>query len=129
MVLKNLPEISGKHLTGQIGAPNDFTKNKESGSFPTSFDLRVPQDASGEVVDETDLAGALDDLGVGAFGEKSHQGAKKSFVAAGCLATGADIPSDAFMPIKALNQFSTDWTIKARIIKKAEMRSWNNARG
>jgi len=33
------------------------------------------------------------------------------------------------MPIKALNQFSTDWIIKARLIKKPEMRTWKNARG
>lgn len=33
------------------------------------------------------------------------------------------------MPIKALNQFSTDWVIKARLVKKSEMRTWKNARG
>ena len=33
------------------------------------------------------------------------------------------------MPIKALNQFNADWCIKARIVKKAEMRSYRNAKG
>lgn len=33
------------------------------------------------------------------------------------------------MPIKALNQFSTDWVIKARVVKKGEVRTWKNARG
>ena len=33
------------------------------------------------------------------------------------------------MPIKALNQFCSDWCIKARITKKNDMRNWKNARG
>ena len=32
------------------------------------------------------------------------------------------------MPIKALNQFTTDWMIKARVVKKAPIRSWKNAK-
>lgn len=34
-----------------------------------------------------------------------------------------------YMPIKALNQFSNDWVIKARIVKKADIRAWKNAKG
>ena len=37
-------------------------------------------------------------------------------------------PADAYMPIKALNQFTTDWMIKARVVKKAPIRSWKNAK-
>ena len=33
------------------------------------------------------------------------------------------------MPIKALNQFSQDWVIKARVVKKGDMRTWRNSRG
>ena len=33
------------------------------------------------------------------------------------------------MPIKALNQFSVDWVIKARVVKKSEIKNWKNARG
>lgn len=33
------------------------------------------------------------------------------------------------MPIKALNQFSQDWVIKARVVKKGDMRNWRNSRG
>lgn len=36
---------------------------------------------------------------------------------------------DGYMPIKALNQFSHDWRIKARVTKKGDIRTWNNARG
>ena len=33
------------------------------------------------------------------------------------------------MPIKVLNQFCVDWVIKARVVKKGNVRSWKNARG
>lgn len=41
-----------------------------------------------------------------------------------------DLPkADTFTPIRALNTFSTDWTLKARVTKKWEMKEWNNSRG
>lgn len=36
---------------------------------------------------------------------------------------------DQYMPVKALSNFSTDWRIKARIVKKHEMRHWKNDKG
>lgn len=33
------------------------------------------------------------------------------------------------MPIKALNQFNRDWCIKARVLKKADLRTFRNAKG
>jgi len=33
------------------------------------------------------------------------------------------------MPVKALNQFSSDWRIKVRVTKKYDIKKWNNARG
>jgi replication factor A1 len=33
------------------------------------------------------------------------------------------------MPIKALNQFSTDWKFKARVVKKPPLREYKNDRG
>lgn len=33
---------------------------------------------------------------------------------------------ECYMPIRALNSFSNDWKIKARITKRGELRSWNN---
>ena len=33
------------------------------------------------------------------------------------------------MPMKALNQFSCDWVIKARVVKKGSLRNWRNERG
>ncbi|CAM9133630.1 unnamed protein product [Ectocarpus fasciculatus] len=34
-----------------------------------------------------------------------------------------------YMPISAINPYQNRWTIKARITKKDDMRTWNNARG
>ena len=33
------------------------------------------------------------------------------------------------MPIKSLNVYSNDWCIKARVVKKADLRQYKNARG
>jgi len=35
------------------------------------------------------------------------------------------MPNDNFMPIKALNTFTRDWVIKARVSSKGEMRQTN----
>ena len=49
------------------------------------------------------------------------------------VARGAEsvpnVPEDAYMPIKALNQFTSDFTIKARIVKKGALRTYKNQRG
>lgn len=66
MVLKTNPEVSGLHLTGEIGAPVDYTKNKERGEFPEHYDLRIPRaNSSSNDVNEADIAGALDDMNIG----------------------------------------------------------------
>jgi len=36
---------------------------------------------------------------------------------------------DMYTPIRVLNQFSTDWKIRARVTKKDEPRQWRNAKG
>lgn len=33
---------------------------------------------------------------------------------------------DMYTPIRVLNQFSTDWKIRARVTKKDEPRQWKN---
>lgn len=38
-------------------------------------------------------------------------------------------PARDYIPIKALNQFTNDWVIKARVVKKAPIREWTNAKG
>ncbi len=72
MVLKTPPECYGKHLTREIGAPQDYTKNKESGNFPNSYDLRIPArtDNDSNCLDENDLAVALDDMALNCHKEE-----------------------------------------------------------
>lgn len=36
---------------------------------------------------------------------------------------------DMYTPIRVLNQFSTDWRIRARVTKKEEPRQWRNKNG
>ena len=36
---------------------------------------------------------------------------------------------DSFMPVKCLNQFSSDWRIKVRVTKKHDIKTWKNANG
>jgi replication factor A1 len=36
---------------------------------------------------------------------------------------------EIYTPIRVLNQFSTDWRIKARVTKKEEPRQWRNNKG
>ena len=39
-------------------------------------------------------------------------------------------PSNApIFPIKSLNPYQNKWTIKARVLKKGEIKTWNNAKG
>ena len=38
-------------------------------------------------------------------------------------------PSDQYTPIRVLNNFSTDWKIKARVVKKYDKKEWSNPRG
>ena len=34
-----------------------------------------------------------------------------------------------FMPVSCLNTFTQDWVIKVKVVKKYELKHWNNARG
>ena len=36
---------------------------------------------------------------------------------------------DMYTPIRVLNQFSTDWKIRARVTKRDEPKQWRNNRG
>lgn len=42
MILRSEPKVFGQHLTAEIGAPQDYCKNKESVNFPDSYDHGVP---------------------------------------------------------------------------------------
>ena len=115
----------------------------------------MPSSASGNDFDEADIAGALDgiDLDSGEERKSSNKvgyraserrtggagGASRIYESTDKLVSANShsykapsyppVELDNFMPIKALNQFSTDWVIKARIVKKGDIRNWKNTRG
>ena len=62
MVLKNVPEIFGKHLNREIGSPQDYSKNLEAGEFANSYDLNIPRAETGDDLNDDDLAGALGEM-------------------------------------------------------------------
>ena len=138
MILKNPPQVfyTGGVLTEAIGAPEDFVKNKDSGNFP-DINLRIPA-----VNDTTDITGKFEkNLRVSNrksdhFEERkgmNHEASRGQYQATSKLEQVQNSSSvdsgDTYMPIKALNQFNTDWCIKARILKKYDMRSYRNAKG
>lgn len=71
-------------------------------------------------MDEDDIAAALDGMRIS---ELSQEEEKTNFK------HGGRSDADQYMPVKALNQFSTDWTIKVRVTKKGDERQWRNDRG
>ena len=121
-MLRSAPEIFGKHLTQEIGSPQDYSRNKEGGTFPESYDLRIPRDSSnGNDLDDNDIAGALDDMnlstsvsGNNALKQRHEetkvagmikpliQNVRRSYEKTNELARASDI-NDSYMPIKALN--------------------------
>lgn len=36
---------------------------------------------------------------------------------------------EMYTPIRMLNNFSTDWRIRARVTKKGDKKQWKNAKG
>ena len=42
MILRSIPAVHGKDISCEIGAPQDYAKNKENDHFPSSYDLKVP---------------------------------------------------------------------------------------
>ena len=64
------------------------------------------------------------------YGQEEAKTVRRSYEASGQLARASIAePAEMYMPIKALNQFSNDWVIKARVVKKGELRNWKNAKG
>lgn len=118
--MRSVPEVFGEHLTSEIGAPQDYNTNKTSGTFPSSYDLRIPgtSRAAPEIVMNESKGPATPARG----GEEN-----KADVQMRSATTSKETkPARDYMPIKALTQFTNDWVIKARVLKKANLREWSN---
>lgn len=142
MVLKSAPKVLLAHCA-QIGSPEEYFKNKAKNYFP-EYDCKIPNQR--DSLDEDDLDAALcgmrlSDVEDNVVVKKTpmYEEAKGAGFKAGSriveeTTRGGPVrqrPSDAemYMPVKALNQFSADWRIKVRVVKKYDMKKWNNPKG
>lgn len=126
MILRGAPDVFGQDINQEIGSPQDYTKNLESGTFPESYDLKLPgaganRSQAQEVVME-DGANAASPV-------RRNPEEVKDTVMQSATSVKQSRPASEYMPIKLLNQFSNDWTIKARVVKKTAVKSWKNNRG
>lgn len=128
MVLKTAPEVLYKGIKVTIGTPEDWSKNNQKGSFPVDYNTKIPLPST----DDDDIEAALNQMRISEFSDEEQKGGfTKGNNVQERRMPFANAASDAsmYMPVKALNQFSTDWRIKVRVTKKSDMRKWNNARG
>lgn len=127
MVLKSKPKVFGRQVKTLIGQPRDYNTNLKEGCFPDSYDLRVP--GTQRPVENMEVERENDDgakfASPNAAEESKNKHSIDEVMRSATPATAK--PASAYMPVKALNQFSQDWTIKARVVKKAPVRSWKNA--
>jgi hypothetical protein len=125
MILKTAPTVIYKSIKEVIGNPDDYAKNKQKDFFP-DYNTKIPLPSNNE---DDDLQAALDSMRISEFSQeeakviRNDQGFRY-----GRAETGRS-DADMFMPVKALNQFSSDWRIKVRVTNKSEPKKWNNVRG
>ena len=113
LIIKHAVELVATDLASAIGAPEDYNKNLEKGRFPDNTDITIPSDkrqSSAPIEDKMDNINLSE--------KKPAHVAPDHFP-----------ESDQYMPIKCLNQFSSDWKFKARVVKKPPLRNYKNARG
>jgi len=113
LILKVASELVTGGLESAIGEPQDYNKNLDNNRFPDNIDIRVPERmSSGSHIEDK-----LDHINLSE---------RKETLKPNALTLD---DSDHYMPIKALNQFVTDWRIKARVVKKPPLREYKNAKG
>ena len=140
MILKSPPQVffTGGVLTSAIGSPEDYIKNKSSGNFPESTDIRIKVTNSTDITTD-DLANMMEQKARVSNRKEDQQDEKRRENDQRQNQRPHEVPQaendygasmkDQHMPIKALNQFNSDWCIKARILKKAPMKNYTNAKG
>ena len=128
MVLRKEPDqILGQHLQSEIGSPHDYYINLKNESFPEN-DLTIPEDS--EVVN---LEDSFSNIAVSRQVSKQKPNPRQSEDRTR-IQSPPEVPyapsiEDQYLPIDALNQFSQDFVIKARVMKKGPLKNWSNARG
>ena len=106
MILRSKPTIFGQHLTSEIGAPQDFITNKENGTFPDSYDLRVPGAVRPAGVNSRNMHEAKHPEHPASpiqVEETKHGAAEEDAQMRSASTSKASKPASEYMPIKHLN--------------------------
>lgn len=114
MILKTAPTVLYKSVN-LIGNPEEYVKRKQTNSFP-AYETKIPVRT-----EENDIEAAMESMKISlSDNEEEKTGGRTDW---------RKSDADLFMPVKVLNQFSSDWRIKVRVTKKYDVKRWNNARG
>ena len=131
MIMRSLPEVYGEHLSGEIGAPQDYLTNKNNNAFPSSYDLHIPGTSRASAAPEISMSDSNGHPPARNNGPATPQRVEESkgdeHMRSATTSKNTK-PARDYMPIKALTQFTNDWVIKARVLKKAAIREWSNAK-
>ena len=118
------PELSPRIKSGEIkvlsvGNLNKYTKSTLKGS------VCIVISEFGMLLTPTEVEGRpreIESGGSARMGETMGSVMQRDVAPRG-------VSRDNYTPIKALSTFNTDWTIKARVTKKGDVKEWNNQRG
>ena len=128
MILRHAPTIYGKDIEKVIGAPQDYNTNKQNEEFPDSYDLKLPRSGDDEGNDrmEEETEQPMTTPAKQFIEEVKNEEPREEIMIS---AAKSERPAADYMPIKALNQFTGDWRIKARVLKKSPIKNWSNSKG
>mmetsp|Transcript_12810 Transcript_12810/g.19843 ORF Transcript_12810/g.19843 Transcript_12810/m.19843 type:complete len:687 (-) Transcript_12810:51-2111(-) len=117
LVIKDGFEVIVDKVEAKIGAPIDFAKAIENPEAKEAF--TIPK-AAAATVNFTPNPDAIQEKRVSAppKAEKPAEPVVKEL----SVAKEEGINASSYMPIKAINTFSRDWVIKARLAKKSDLR-------
>ena len=98
-----MPFIFGKYLQSAIGNAKDYIKNLKHQNFSQSINLSIPPSMiSNKKLKDFDLSGVPNDIGL--YENRESTGVSIPEEHCGELQpASALLPTDCFMPIKALN--------------------------
>lgn len=115
-------------LTSVIGKPEEYATNKTNGTFPDSYDIRIPTAPRHETVETS----AFEDVEIKDLSQP-HTEQKQEEHYDGFQyeepVQASPVKGKGYLPVKALNTFSNDWAIKVRVTRKHPIKSWKNAAG
>jgi ssDNA-binding replication factor A large subunit len=140
-VFREAPRIVNSSVTKAIGNPADLEKNLENPSvFDKAVDLSIPQEAikklapaptKSEDIHMEEANTEVSRVPPAAVAKKSQlypTSENPERIQDRIKQVIGDKDEVHYMPIKALNTFSTEWKIKARITKKHQKKAWKNAK-